>query len=54
MWSQLGWKRFLLIPRLAILDSRVWRGIPNFAAAPDGPDTRPLLARKASSMRLRS
>src|SRR5262245_19360220 len=34
-------KRCLLMCRLLILDSRVERGIPSFAAAPFGPDTRP-------------
>src|SRR5258708_33023158 len=26
------------MPSRRILDSRVWRGIPSFAAAPEGPD----------------
>src|SRR6266849_3505426 len=34
-------KRCLLIPRLAIFDSRVCRGIPSLVAAPDGPEIRP-------------
>lgn len=39
-WFQvLNW--CLLIPSLWIFDSSVWRGIPSFAAAPDGPETRP-------------
>jgi hypothetical protein len=42
-------KRFLLILSARILDSRVERGIPSRAAAPDGPNTHPPLARKASS-----
>ena len=42
------------MPRLAIFDSSVWRGMPSFAAAPDGPETRPLLAFSAFSMIVRS
>ena len=43
-------KRFLSILRERIFDSRVDRGIPNLAAAPDGPDTRPVLSRRAASI----
>ena len=31
----------LIEPNRRILDSNVWRGIPSFAAAPEGPDIRP-------------
>ena len=43
-------KRFLLIPRARIFDSSVERAMPSRAAAPVGPNTRPPLARRASSM----
>ncbi len=43
-------KRFLSILRERIFDSRVDRGTPNLAAAPDGPDTRPVLSRRAASI----
>src|SRR5260370_37645545 len=43
-------KRLLLILSARIFDSSVERGIPRRAAAPDGPNTRPPLARSASSM----
>src|SRR5262245_17331374 len=43
-------KRIFLIPRARIFDSSVDRAIPSRAAAPDGPNTRPPLARRASSM----
>jgi hypothetical protein len=43
-------KRLLLIPNARILDSSVERGIPSFAAAPEDPNTRPPVARSASSM----
>jgi hypothetical protein len=42
-------KRLLLIFSARILDSSVERGIPRRAAAPDGPKTRPPVARSASS-----
>jgi hypothetical protein len=42
-------KRLLLIFRPRIFDSSVERGIPSRAAAPKGPNTRPPLARRASS-----
>ena len=42
-------KRALLILSARIFDSSVERGIPSRAAAPDGPNTRPPLARRASS-----
>jgi len=32
---------YLSIPRRRIFDSSVCRGIPSFAAAPDGPEIRP-------------
>src|SRR5882762_7215029 len=43
-------KRFLSIFSDLIFDSRVDPGIPSLAAAPDGPDTRPPLSRRAASM----
>ncbi len=43
-------KRFLLIFSDLIFDSRVDPGIPSLAAAPDCPDTRPPLSRRAASM----
>ncbi len=43
-------KRYLLILRDLIFDSRVEAGIPSLAAAPDGPDTRPPLSAKAASI----
>src|SRR5713226_1424553 len=43
-------KRFLSIFSDLILDSSVDRGMPNLAAAPVGPNTRPRLAFRASSM----
>jgi hypothetical protein len=33
--------RYLPMPSRRIFDSSVWRGIPSFAAAPEGPDIRP-------------
>src|SRR5258708_1998410 len=42
-------KRLLLIFSARILDSSVERGIRRRAAAPEGPKTRPPVARKASS-----
>src|SRR5215469_176957 len=43
-------KRFLLGLSERIFDSSVDRGMPSLAAAPDGPNTRPLLTRKAASI----
>src|SRR5260370_16736800 len=42
--------RFLLILSDRIFDSTVDRGIPSIAAAPDGPNTRPSLSRRADSI----
>src|SRR4029077_10617369 len=42
-------KRLLLILSARILDSSVERGIPNRAAAPEAPNTRPPVARNAPS-----
>src|SRR4029077_21248292 len=42
-------KRLLLILNARIFDSSVDRGIPSRAAAPEGPNRRPPLARRASS-----
>jgi hypothetical protein len=43
-------KRFLSIPKARILDSSVERGMHSLTAAPKGPNTRPPVARNASSM----
>src|SRR5258708_39418898 len=43
-------KRFLLILSDRIFDSSVACAIPSFAAAPDGPNTRPRHSRRAASM----
>jgi hypothetical protein len=44
-------KRFLSIFSDLILDSSVDRGMPNLAAAPLGPNIRPLLSFRAASIR---
>ena len=44
----LNWR--LSMPRLAIFDSRVWCGIPSFAAAPRRPETRPWHSANAASI----
>ena len=43
-------KRRLSIPKPAIFESRVCRGIPSFAAAPEGPEIRPWLSANADSI----
>src|SRR5712664_218590 len=43
-------KRYLSIFSDLIFVSKVDPGIPSLAAAPDGPDTRPPLSRKAASI----
>src|SRR5258708_16078905 len=43
-------KRLLLILSARIFDSSVDRGIPSRAAAPEGPKTRPPLARRATCL----
>lgn len=43
-------KRFLLIFSERIFDSSVDRGMPNCAAAPVGPNTRPRLSFRAASI----
>src|SRR6266849_8064834 len=43
-------KRFLLIFRDLIFDSKVDPGKPSLVAAPDGPDTCPPLSRRAASI----
>src|ERR1700737_5348821 len=43
-------KRFLLIFSDLIFAPRVDPGSPSLAAAPDGPDTRPRLSRRAASI----
>src|SRR5216684_8853434 len=40
----------LSIPKLLIFESRVCRGIPSLAAAPDGPAIRPSVSAKAASI----
>jgi hypothetical protein len=52
--SRRALKRNLLICSVAIFESRVCRGIPSFAAAPDGPATRPSLSASAASIISRS
>src|SRR6476646_2531604 len=47
-------KRYLSIPRALILESRVWRGMPSLAAAPDGPAIRPPDRADAASISSRS
>src|SRR6266436_1485889 len=48
----LNWR--LSMPRLAIFDSRVWSGLPSFAAAPRRPETRPWHSANAVSIAFRS
>jgi hypothetical protein len=43
-------KRCVLIFNDLIFESRVDRGMPSLAAAPVGPDTRPLVSAKAASI----
>ena len=38
------------MPSRRIFDSNVWRGMPSFAAAPEGPDIRPWLSARAASI----
>src|SRR5271170_2996068 len=45
-----GLKRYLSIFSDLIFDSSVGPGIPSLAAAPDRPDTRPPLSRRAASI----
>ena len=47
-------KLYLLICIDRIFDSRVDGGMPSLAAAPDGPETRPLVSAKAASIISRS
>ena len=42
-------KRLLLTLSVRVFDSSLERGIPSRAAAPEGPNTRPPLASRASS-----
>jgi hypothetical protein len=42
--------RYVSMPSRLIFDSSVWRGIPSFAAAPDGPDIRPWASARAASI----
>ena len=53
-YGSLPLKRCLSTLSERIFDSRVDRGTPSLAAAPVGPDTRPLLAASAASTRDRS
>ena len=39
---------YLSMPSRWIFDSSVWRGIPSFAAAPEGPEIRPWLSARAA------
>lgn len=48
--SQPNLNRVLLILSALILDSRVDRGIPSLAAAPKGPEIRPLVSASVASM----
>src|SRR2546422_10290891 len=48
-YGSLPLKRFLSTLSERIFDSSVDRGTPSLAAAPGGPDTRPLLAASAAS-----
>src|SRR5437764_10814974 len=43
-------KRCVLILSDLIFESRVDRGMPSLAAAPEGPDTRPLVSTKVASI----
>jgi hypothetical protein len=47
-------KLFFWIFKALILRSRVDGGIPSLAAAPEGPETRPLLSASAASILSRS
>src|SRR5215510_7592702 len=47
---QMVLKRCVLIFSDLIFESRVDRGMPSLAAAPEGPDTRPLVWAKAASI----
>src|SRR2546427_6068946 len=40
--------------RALILDSSVWRGMPSFAAAPEGPEIRPRDCASAAMIKARS
>src|SRR4051812_24678891 len=53
-YDSLVLKRCLSTLSERIFDSSVDRGTPSLAAAPVGPDTRPLLAARAASTRDRS
>src|SRR6266403_1267317 len=48
--DQADLNRLLSIPKMLIFESRVCRGIPSFAAAPDGPAIRPPASAKAASI----
>src|SRR5215831_8259458 len=41
---------YLSMPSRRIFDSSVWRGIPSFAAAPEGPEIRPRVSARAASI----
>src|SRR4051812_40666241 len=53
-WGQLYLNRRLSMFKALIRVSRVDGGIRSFAAAPDAPDTRPLLSASAASIIFRS
>ena len=50
LWEVSGFRPYLSRPSRLILDSSVCRGIPSFAAAPEGPEIRPWLSARAASM----
>src|SRR6266436_10388546 len=52
--SQIVLNRCLLMRRARILDSSVCRGMPNLAAAPEGPETLPCESARAASILSRS
>jgi Tetracyclin repressor-like, C-terminal domain len=49
-WEVAGFRPYLSRPSRLIFDSSVCRGIPSFAAAPEGPEIRPWLSARAASM----
>ena len=53
LWRYLevgGFCPYLSMPSRRIFDSSVCRGIPSFAAAPEGPEIRPWLSASAASI----
>ena len=49
-WRQRNLNWFLLIFKALILRSKVDGGIPSLVAAPEAPETRPLLSARAASI----